>query len=267
MKPMPQMLAVALVAAALPASLFAATLEDTNWQLKQYPAADGLVDAQGGARAMLRFEDGRLTGSAGCNRLLGDFEREGERLHIAPNMASTMMACPPPLMAQEQAVTEALGQVQGYTLEANVLTLTGPNGAALLTFAVLESRPLTGTPWQLTTYNNGKGAVTSVVAGTEVGLMLGDDGQFSGKACNSYRGRYKATAERFEVEGPIAATKMACPGPEGANAQEAAYFTALERAATYSITGDELTLRDADGALLARFRAVDRPDEAPRKGG
>jgi heat shock protein HslJ len=43
-------------------------------------------------------------------------------------------------------------------------------------------------------------------------------------------------------------------------AQEAAYFAALERLASYQIDGDQLTLQDADGATLARFEAAAQAD-------
>jgi heat shock protein HslJ len=49
---------------------------------------------------------------------------------------------------------------------------------------------------------------------------------------------------------------MACRGPEGADQQEAAYLSALERVAGYRISGDELTLVDDRGSTLARFQAA-----------
>jgi heat shock protein HslJ len=229
----------------------------------QYRTDSGLMDATDAGRpAVLRFADGRLSGSAGCNRLLGSYTRDGASLKLAPNMASTMMACPPPLMAQEQAVTKALAATAAFKLGDEGLMLLDTAGRPLLTFRALVPEPLAGTRWQLTHYNNGKGAVTTVLAGTEIVLMLGEDGQLSGKACNNYRGGYIVSGEDFALEGPLAATKMLCPEPEGINEQEAAYFAALERVASHRIRGDELVLLDADGATQARFRAA-QPGEQP----
>jgi heat shock protein HslJ len=259
MKALHQTLAATLLAAAVPLAM-AAELEGTDWQLSQVRGESGLVDIEGGPRALLRFEDGRLGGSAGCNRLLGGYERDREALSIKPNMASTMMACPPPLMAQEQAVTGALGKVAGFTLDGETLRLLDAGGEPVLVLTELQGKPLAGTEWRLTAVNNGKGAVTSLVDGTEILLRLGDGGELAGKACNMYRGGYSVEGDRFVLEGPIAATKMACVGPEGAGEQEAAYFAALERVASYNISGDTLTLKDADGATLARFTAEVRSD-------
>ncbi|WP_058556598.1 META domain-containing protein [Thiohalocapsa sp. ML1] len=254
MKTLHQILAAALLAAAVPLAI-AAELEGTDWQLSQVRGESGLGEIEGGARAMLRFQDGRLAGSAGCNRLLGGYDRDGQSLSIKPNMASTMMACPPPLMAQEQAVTGALGKVASFTLDGETLRLLDADGEPVLVLTQLQGKPLAGTEWRLTAVNNGKGAVTSLVEGTEILLRLGDGGELAGKACNMYRGGYSVEGERFVLEGPIAATKMACVGPEGTSEQEAAYFAALERVASYTISGDTLTLKDADGSTLARFAA------------
>jgi heat shock protein HslJ len=158
-------------------------------------------------------------------------------------------------MAQEQAVTGALGKVASFTLDGETLRLLDADGEPVLVLTQLQGKPLAGTEWRLTAVNNGKGAVTSLVEGTEILLRLGDGGELAGKACNMYRGGYSVEGERFVLEGPIAATKMACVGPEGTSEQEAAYFAALERVASYTISGDTLTLKDADGSTLARFAA------------
>ncbi len=49
-------------------------------------------------------------------------------------------------------------------------------------------------------------------------------------------------------------TQMA--GPEPAMAQEAAYFAAIQKAATYRVTSDSLTLLDKDGATQVKYEAV-----------
>ncbi len=261
MKPVSSLLHPAtalLLCACLQQTALAATLDNQDWQLAQVRTDAGLTDAVGGgARAVLRFEDGRLGGSAGCNRLLGGYTLDGDGLRIDPNMASTMMACPPPLMDQERAVTQALIDVAGYSLSEDGLALTDAQGATLLTFTALEATPLTGTTWQLTHYNNGKGGVTTTLPDTAFELVLADDGGLSGKACNSYRGGYEVNGQAFALAGPLAATRMRCPEPEGINEQEAAFFAALERAATYRVRANELVLMDADGAVQARFQAAE----------
>jgi heat shock protein HslJ len=52
---------------------------------------------------------------------------DGLKLEMS-QMASTMMACPEPLMAQEGRYLGLLGAVTGYSVAGDVLTLTTADG-------------------------------------------------------------------------------------------------------------------------------------------
>jgi heat shock protein HslJ len=165
-----------LLAGMAGATVNAADLASAEWQLTQVRTEVGLTSVvEGAGPSVWRFGDGRVSGSAGCNRLLGGYRLDGDALSFEPNLAGTMMACPPPLMAQEQAVIAALGVVAGYALNDAGLALTDARGDTVLTFAEIESIPLTGTDWRLVQYNNGKGGLASVLADTAVVLRLDDD--------------------------------------------------------------------------------------------
>jgi heat shock protein HslJ len=114
---------------------------------------------------------------------------------------------------------------------------------------------LTGTTWKALAYNNGKGALQSLAAGSEITAVFAEDGTLSGSSgVNTYSTTYTTEADgAMTVEGSIAATEMA--GPEEFMAQEQAYLAALPQTATFSIEGDQLWLRDADGAALAHYAA------------
>ncbi len=234
----------------------APAFEGVDWQLVQFRAGDTMQDAAASEQgAVLRFDGGRLSGSAGCNRLTGAYHGDGSKLSFEPHIAATMMACPPPLMEQEQAVIDAFGQAASYRINGDTLRIKDADDQTLLKLAKQAHLPLTGTRWRLTWYNNGKQAIVSALKDTEVMLQLRDDGQLAGKACNSYRGGFEQEGDSWRVVGPIAATRMACPEPAGASEQESAYFAALERVARFRISGDELTLTDADGTTQAKFKA------------
>jgi heat shock protein HslJ len=49
---------------------------------------------------------------------------------------------------------------------------------------------------------------------------------------------------------------MFCSVPEGVMDQEALYLAALQTAATYSLQGDSLEFRAADGGLAVSFQAA-----------
>ena len=83
----------------------------------------------------LRFDraTARLSGSDGCNRLMGNYRlREVNRLQIGDNMASTMMACPD--MATSKQFNDALQQVDNYSIGNGELSLNRARMAPLLRF-------------------------------------------------------------------------------------------------------------------------------------
>jgi heat shock protein HslJ len=77
------------------------------------------------------------------------------------------------------------------------------------------------------------------------------DGTVGGSTgCNRYTGPYTVDGDSLEL-GTIATTQMACPPP--ADAVERAYVAALQRVAGWQVEGDELLLKDSDGAVLLRY--------------
>lgn len=230
------------------------SLEGVDWVLVAYRSGEALVeldDPKGPAR--LRFAGGRVSGSGGCNHLSGSYTRQGDGLRFDPSMASTMMACPEPIMGQEQAVHAALGAVASHRLTADRLELLGAAGELLLRLVPLAPPALTGTVWHLTAYNNGRQALVSAQEG--ITLELRDDGTLGGSdGCNRYMSGFTLEGERLTI-GPIATTRMACQGPESVREQAAAYVAALGTVAAFRIAGDELTLVDGTGQTAAHFRA------------
>ena len=98
------------------------------WQLFEI---DGGAPVAGSAPS-LQFADGRLSGSSGCNRFMGDYTLDrGKGTIRTGQMASTMMACPEPLMQQEDRYLRLLGRVSRYRVEGEVLTLSADDGQAI----------------------------------------------------------------------------------------------------------------------------------------
>lgn len=234
-----------------------APFEGGPWQLVAYRSGEALMKLEEDrAPALFHFEGGHMAGSAGCNRLIAAYSLDGERLSFDPNAASTMMACPEPLMAQEQAVSAALGAVESFRLDAKLLEFLNGKGEPLLRFVALAPSPLTGQTWGLVAFSNGKQAIVSTLQGAEITLEFHDDGTLGGSdGCNRYMSGYTLQNGKLSI-GPLATTRMACRGPAGASEQAQAYAQALGTVAAYRIEGRELTLITADGTPAARFRAL-----------
>jgi putative lipoprotein len=117
----------------------------------------------------------------------------------------------------------------------------------------VPDRPVEGAYWKLKTL--GGTAVTFTGPGREPNLTLhpSDHRATGSGGCNTFTGSYtlKPPALTF---GAIAGTRRACVN--GAET-EAAYFAALARVRSFSVTGDALTLSDKSGKALATFVAVD----------
>ena len=113
----------------------APTLEGTTWVWE-----DSLTDNE----ATALFEDGRVTGSGGCNSYQGAYEtgQAGghNTLKIGP-LAATMMMCDPAIMDQEDAFLSALQAATAYRLEGESLIIDYPDGS-LVFYASGEPEPV-----------------------------------------------------------------------------------------------------------------------------
>lgn len=233
----------------------APTLEGTNWLLESLAGADGQTTAAlADVQVTALFVAGRVGGSGGCNNYGGSYTVDGSSLSVGP-LASTMMACVGPVMDQETAYLSALQSAASYAIVDGKLQISDAAGLVVLTYGVQVLPSLTGTTWYATGVNNGRQAVVSLVIGSETTAVFGEDGSLTGSAgCNNYMTSYTTDGDQIQIE-PAASTRMMCPEPEGVMEQEAAYLTALTTAATYSISGDRLELRTADGALAVGYSA------------
>lgn len=242
---------VLLPCASAPGSAAAAadTLAGTGWTLTslggQAVLSEPVVTANFGG-------GGALTGSAGCNQYRATYKVDGDKITIGP-AASTMMACPEPIMKQEVAYLQALGQAATFKVDSAQLTLFDAGGKPLAAFAA-QSSELAGTSWDVVGYNNGKQAVVGVMLGTQMTANFNAEGMLSGNAgCNEYSASYTTDGQSISI-GPAASTRMMCAEPAGVMEQEAQYLAALPSAATYAIDGTKLELRTATGALAASYQ-------------
>lgn len=80
-----------------------------------------VADNQREAHLVLN-QQGRVSGSTGCNRLMGGFSQQGDTLTFS-GLGSTRMACPQAMMTLEQAWLAALGETAHYAISGQRLVL------------------------------------------------------------------------------------------------------------------------------------------------
>ena len=104
------------------------SLAGTNWALTSYGSPGSASPPV--REATIRFdESGTASGTTGCNSYSGEYKVDDNSLSIGP-IAATEMACldPPGIMEQESAFLRILSAVTDFELEADELTLSGPEG-------------------------------------------------------------------------------------------------------------------------------------------
>lgn len=107
-------------------------LTDTVWRLR---SIDGVsITWSPPAREpfiLFNAEDARVNASVGCNTMRGSFDADADgALSVGP-FASTMMACPDRLAAQEATLAAAFEETASYHIGGRTLRLLDAEGAAL----------------------------------------------------------------------------------------------------------------------------------------
>jgi heat shock protein HslJ len=231
----------------------ASNLEGVSWSLDSY------LNREGNTECLLPyteitalFESGRVSGNGGCNSYTGSYVTEGNNINIS-GVISTLMFCMDNISTQESDYFLNLNKAATYNISGNLLRMMDANGTAILTYSVVQPLPLAGTNWSMLNYNNGRDALLSALAGTEVTALFSVDGNLSGTAgCNNYRASYQTDDNNIQI-GPAATTRMFCSEPEGIMEQESDYLAALESAATYRIDRRQLWLFYANNSTAAIF--------------
>jgi heat shock protein HslJ len=117
-------------------------------------------------------------------------------------------------------------------------------GLFVLSACATGGNPLEGTAWTLTAING-----SSIVEGTEPYLIFDEDSVGGNSSCNSTGGDYQVDGNKITFDA-LFSTMMYCMDPEGVMDQEANFLNALSNAATFSISGNQLTIRLQDGGQL-----------------
>ena len=206
-----------------------------------------------GTQVTLQVDQNQISGSAGCNSYTAQFELDGDQISIGPAI-TTMMACPEPVMQQESAYLAALGEAAIVSMAEGALTFADAQGRVILSYHAVEPLSLLDTLWDVVAYNNGKGGVTSVLAGTSLTALFLSDGNLSGSAgCNNYTASFQTDGQAITI-GPAATTRKMCAEPAGVMEQEAQFLAALGAAKRYEIQMDRMIFFDEQGSRLVEFQ-------------
>lgn len=225
------------------------TLAETSWLLDEDRGQGAPGPAGPHAPSLAFLPDGRFHAHTGVNHLAGTYREDGASLTLHPG-PTTLMAGPPERMARERAVVAALEATTGFRIDHDRLTLLDGTGVPLLSYRA-GLRALPGTRWRGLGVNNGHQAVVTTEATARLTVAFGADGRASGHTgVNRFSAAYEAAGRALSF-GSAATTRMA--GPPEAMRLEQQFLAALGRVARWEADGDQLVLRDADGATQLTF--------------
>jgi len=230
-------------------------LEGTGWTLTGYAHNGTMTQPLSGTKVTLDFSnDGQISGTAGCNHYFAPYMLKGTAITIGLAGSTEMYCVTPGVMDQESTYLALLGQAKTTTITVDMLTLSDAKGSAILTYAKTlqpAPAPLVGTNWTLSSFHSAD-AVSSVIAGTTITAVFGDDGRVSGSGgCNRYFASYNITGTSLSISS-VGSTKMYC-GAEGVMQQESTYLASLSKAMTFTIKGNQLSLADVKGSTILSF--------------
>ena len=214
------------------------------WQRTTYADGTTIVCSAPGNYSLAFLDTGMYSVQADCNQGSGTYTVDGSQLTLQPG-PMTRAACPPG--SQDTVFLRDLGRIATHVFDGENLVLNLQMDSGNMIFSPRPPSSLTGPAWQVLSVNNGRGAVVSVLADTQLDVTFGENGIVSGTTgCNNYRGLYTVTGATIAF-GSLVSTRRACPSEEAA-AQEQAFLAALAASTRYEPRGDRLTLRNDAGA-------------------
>ena len=206
-------------------------LANTAWVVRSIAGTATLDEA----RPTMSFApEGTVSGTDGCNQYTGTFHTDGASIEVS-QLATTLMGCEPPRMAQAQAFGAALsGATEWRLTETNELELRGHGDLlampadAVAPIGTGETSDLGASSWLLIDLDG-----STVDAQAVPTLAFADDGTVSGFAgCNTYGGPFSTDGGTIAI-GPLAATEMACQEP--GSGIESVYLPALDAVGRWEI--------------------------------
>ena len=173
---------------------------------------------------------------------------QGERFDRFPRVGNdSESVCPERTTTYEMRVLLRDNSTVFRTVTINVNVVATPVPPTATPAPVVD--PLVETRWDVIQFNTGRESVTSLLGDTTANVNFGSGGQVSGNAsCNNFNTSYQVNGRNITIGQPSTAS-MLCPDPEGVMEQEAELLAALQSAATFSISGNVLEMRNGSDQI------------------
>jgi heat shock protein HslJ len=201
----------------------------------------------------LQFHEApRLSASAGCNTLGGDYSIDGD-VFVLAGAAQTEIGCEQELHAQDDWYFEFLGSSPTIVVDGDSLVLEG--GGTRIEYLDQEvatpDEELVGPTWTVETIIEGD--VASFTEWPEPAtLVFGSDGAVTvNTGCNGGSGTYEVSGGELTFA-DVAVTERGCEGDTGRLESVVLGVIHGPQPVTWEVTVDRLSLRGQDAGLDLR---------------
>lgn len=198
---------------------------------------------------------GRLEGQTACGPFLGGYSVDGQAIRLGI-ISSGSGSCRQRLDDEAFGFTQALAAVTSWA--------QGPTGLQLLDdegrVRVSLERPLEGSPagaWLVERLARPDGQLVAPQEGTEVSVVLVDDGSFTGDTgCRQLEGSYTVEADRIVIA-PVIVVGLPCDGQDlrPLQRQDRRLLALLDEAVSWRRSRETLTLADGAGSAILELRS------------
>jgi heat shock protein HslJ len=228
-------------------------VENIYWSLVEFDGKSVPESVIGKVHILLSKEDTKLSGSNGCNRLMGSYNISNGTQISFSRIASTRMACQSKGW-DETEFNQMLETANNFTVSDNKLMLNVGRRAPLAVFIKVEKNEIVYKYWKLKELD-GKKVEMDDNQEREQYFILREDGTITGFAgCNQFSGSFNldVSKSRIKFENMLS-TLRACPD---VNVDESEFLKVFNLTDNYTMVEDKLTLNIERRAPLAVFEAV-----------
>jgi heat shock protein HslJ len=246
----------ALVLSACPKKIDMEQITAKAWVLETLNGEPAGLGMNKQPRYFQLAEGNRINGFGGCNNFMGSYELNGNTIQVG-NLAGTMMACPPEF--SDEPFHQALQNTEQIELQDGKLLLKkGKEVLATLVgtepHLITLSAELENTRWVMRMVNNHTFQIPERGKELFIQFSTENSNRVSGySGCNRFMGTYETDGNTMTF-GPLAGTRMACPGKESQQLEQEV-LQALQKVDSYMILGERLIL-SGDGKRKAVYEAV-----------
>lgn len=238
-------------------SPLSAEVQDRSWRLTDAATEDGLVAVPSDVVLTLRFENKKVSGTLDCDVFTVALKEKPSGAMKFGKLWRSSQGCGDGASAQSGGYLDTLVVSAAARTTDDDLELLDKDGEVLLRFAPSGPVDPHG-EWAVLATTDANGSLAEVTDADSMTATFGPTGSLRGSTpCSNFRGGYSVQGSTISV-GPVVTPMNSCD--EAVALAAAAYLSALEAVASWSLGEGLLELRDASDQVVLQLRTLTADD-------